>query len=148
MKRVVMVCLMAVLFSTFTASARAKTINETDTTLCEAYKLALIRSLAAPVEEAIEKIYKQDPDAPEQLSWDAFSTEVMEMKQVHGVGGSYEVTLLIKPYYRAHITYGEDQVVVTTEGELVAFTHIKTYPKIEVHAGGSESDQAFLTSED
>ncbi|MED1607585.1 DUF3888 domain-containing protein [Cytobacillus kochii] len=51
------------------------------------------------------------------------------MEQVYGTGGLYNITLKIYFYYRAHITYGEDLVVVNSEGELPSYKHMKTYPK-------------------
>ncbi|WP_084552282.1 DUF3888 domain-containing protein [Bacillus cihuensis] len=40
----------------------------------------------------------------------------------------YEITLYVYPYYRAHMGYGEDEVVINTRGELISFMHLKTYP--------------------
>ncbi|WP_096186288.1 hypothetical protein [Evansella halocellulosilytica] len=31
----------------------------------------------------------------------------------------------------AHITYGEDIVTVSDDGELIDYKHLKTYPKVE-----------------
>ncbi|MGM8365732.1 DUF3888 domain-containing protein [Virgibacillus sp. W0181] len=46
-----------------------------------------------------------------------------------GGGGAYEITLKVLPYYRAHITYREDTIFVSADGELIDCEHIKTYPK-------------------
>lgn len=37
----------------------------------------------------------------------------------------YEITLYVYPHYRAHMGYGEDQVVINTRGELISFMHLK-----------------------
>jgi hypothetical protein len=44
------------------------------------------------------------------------------------IGGLYELTLKVYPYYRAHNSYGEDEVVINTNGELLSYKHLKTYP--------------------
>lgn len=109
----------------------AKTLNETDTDLCEAYKYALIQSLRKPVDQAIIEIYKDDKNAPDGLTWAAYDAEILKIKQLFGVGGAYEISLKVRPYYRAHITYGEDIVIVHSNGELIEYKHVKTYPKVE-----------------
>ncbi|WP_431029993.1 DUF3888 domain-containing protein [Lysinibacillus sp. LZ02] len=106
----------------------AKTINEADTELCETIKMALISSNREPVDKAISQIYKDDKNAPEGLTWAAWETNVLRIKQVYGVGGLYEITLKVYPYYGAHNGYGEDEVVINTDGELISFKHLKTYP--------------------
>ncbi|MED4770779.1 DUF3888 domain-containing protein [Cytobacillus firmus] len=105
----------------------AKTINEADTELSDTLKYALISSLRKPVDKAIEEIYKDDKNAPEGLTWATYDTEVIKLKQVYGVGGLYEITLKVYPYYRAHISYGIDEVVINTEGKIINFKHLKTY---------------------
>ena len=106
----------------------AKTINEADTELCETLKYALIGSLREPVDKAIVEIQKDDKKAPEGLTWAAYDTEILKIKQLYGIGGLYEITLKVQPYYRAHISYGEDEVVINTNGELISYKHLKTYP--------------------
>ena len=46
---------------------------------------------------------------------------------MYGVGGLYEMTLKIYPYYRSHMGYGEDEVVINTVGKLINYKHLKTY---------------------
>jgi Protein of unknown function (DUF3888) len=75
------------------------TINEADTELCDTSEYAFIMSLTDPVSKAIENIYK---DYPETVSWAAYDTEILRIKQLFGVGGAYEVTLKVFPYYGAH----------------------------------------------
>ncbi|MBB6452794.1 hypothetical protein HNQ94_001240 [Salirhabdus euzebyi] len=111
--------------------ANSVNVNETESELSEALGFALIRSLTKPINQAIKEIYKNDKNAPEYLSWDAFSTEILKIKQLYGIGGAYEITLKVKPYYRAHNTYGEDRIVVSADGELIRYEHLKTYPKEE-----------------
>ncbi|MFF3025644.1 DUF3888 domain-containing protein [Gottfriedia sp. NPDC057948] len=108
--------------------ANAETINEAETKLSETLKLSLINSLREPVDKAIIKIYKDDKKAPKHLTWASYETELLKIKQLNGIGGLYEITLKVYPYYRAHISYGEDEVVINSNGELITFKHLKTYP--------------------
>ncbi|KLT20048.1 hypothetical protein AA980_05205 [Neobacillus vireti] len=122
--------LMIGMFSVVTnTSVNAKTINEADTELCETLKMALISSNRKPIDKAITEIYKDDKKAQALgLSWAGFETELLKIKQVYGIGGLYEITLKVYPYYRAHIGYGEDEVVINTSVELISYKHLKTYP--------------------
>jgi hypothetical protein len=110
-------------------TANAKTINEADTKLCETLQYALLSSIREPVDKAIVEIYKDDVKAPEGLRWDSTGAKLLKIKQLYGVGGLYEITLKIMPFYRAHITYGIDEVVINTDGALISYKHLKTYPK-------------------
>lgn len=112
-----------------TVNAKTETINEADTELCKTLKYALINSLRQPVDKAIDKIYKDDMKAPEGLTWASYDTEILNIKQLYGVGGRYEITLKVYPYYRAHMTYGEDKIVVSSDGQLIDYEHLKTYSK-------------------
>lgn len=106
----------------------AKTINEADTGLCETLKMALISSHREPVDKAITEIYKNDKNAPVGLTWASYDTEILKIKQLYGIGGLYEITLKVYPYYRAHNSYGDDEVVINTRGKLISYKHLKTYP--------------------
>ncbi|MEH7416839.1 DUF3888 domain-containing protein [Neobacillus drentensis] len=107
----------------------AKIINEADTELCETLKMALIKSNRNSVDRAITQIYKDDKKAQALgLSWAGFETELLKIKQIYGIGGLYEITLKVYPYYAAHNGYGEDEVVINTNGELISYKHLKTYP--------------------
>ncbi|QOY34679.1 DUF3888 domain-containing protein [Anaerobacillus isosaccharinicus] len=128
MKKFSVMFMIGLLFVFPNLTVNAKTINESDTELCETLKYALIGSLREPVDKAIVEIYKDDKNAPEGLTWATYDTEILKIKQVYGVGGLYELTLKIYPYYQAHMSYGEDEVVINTMGELISFTHLKTYP--------------------
>ncbi|MFT4416815.1 DUF3888 domain-containing protein [Fredinandcohnia humi] len=116
-------------FSVTNLEVDSKTINEADTELLDTLKYALIGSLYEPIDKAIKEIYKGDINAPEGLTWAIYDTEITKIKQTNGIGGFYEVTFKVYPYYRAHNSYGEDEVVVNTKGELVSFRHLKTYPQ-------------------
>ncbi|MFE8699785.1 DUF3888 domain-containing protein [Cytobacillus sp. FJAT-54145] len=74
------------------------------------------------------EIYKDNPNAPEGLTWATYDTEILKIKQLYGVVGLYEITLKVNPYYRAHICYGIDEVVINTSGELISYKHLKIYP--------------------
>lgn len=112
-------------------TAYAETTNHADKDFCDTLKYAFINSLKEPIDKAIKEIYKDDTFATnEGLSWAPFQTEITEIKQKYGVGGEYEIKLQIYPYYRAHNTYGEDIIVVNTDGELISYEHVKTFPKV------------------
>ena len=122
---------MIISFFSFTNNqvhAQKEPILEAETGLCETYRYALINSLREPVDKAVVEIYKDDPNAPEGLTWATYDTEILKIKQVYGVGGLYEITLKIYPYYRSHMGYGEDEVVINTVGKLLKYKHLKTYP--------------------
>ncbi|MFJ7730779.1 DUF3888 domain-containing protein [Lysinibacillus sp. NPDC097231] len=126
MKKIVLMLLVGM--SLANTTVYSKTINEADTELCETVKMALISSNRNPVDKAITEIYKNDKNAPKEgLSWAAWETEILKIKQVYGIGGLYEITLKVSPYYGAHNGYGEDEVVINTSGELISYKHLKTY---------------------
>jgi hypothetical protein len=131
MKKVATTLILAIFLVSYNTPGYAQTINEADTELCDTLKYALINSLREPIDKAINEIYKDDEDAPEGLTWASYSTEILKIEQLYGIGGAYEITLKVKPYYHAHITYGEDIVVVSADGELIDYKHLKTYPKVE-----------------
>ena len=131
MKKFLYIIVLFISLNHFTIPAYSATINETDSELCEAFKYALIISLRKPIDKAISEIYKKDKDAPEGLNWAPYATEILKIRQSNGIGGAYEITLKVTPYYRAHITYGEDKIVVTADGKLIGYKHLKTYPKID-----------------
>ncbi|MGN7943204.1 DUF3888 domain-containing protein [Virgibacillus sp. 6R] len=126
MKKFAVMLMVGILLANTTVYA--KTINEADTELCETLKYALISSLRKPVDRAIVEIYKDDKNAPEGLTWASYDTEMLKIKQLYGVGGGYEITLKVYPYYDAHMSYGIDKVVVDTTGKLISYKHLKTYP--------------------
>ncbi|MDR4887538.1 DUF3888 domain-containing protein [Fredinandcohnia sp. QZ13] len=127
MKKIVAILMFGMLLVISNTTVNAKTINEADTELCETLKYALINTLRQPVDKAIAEIYKEDKNAPEGLTWASYDTEILKIKQLNGVGGVYEITLKVYPYYRAHMSYGEDEIVVDTRGKLISYKHIKTY---------------------
>ena len=128
MKKFAVILMVGMLLAISNTTVNAQTINEADTELCETLKFALINTLRKPVDKAIAEIYKNDKDAPEGLTWASYDTEILKIKQLYGIGGGYEVTLKVYPYYRAHMSYGEDEVVVDTRGKLISYKHLKTYP--------------------
>lgn len=128
---VIFIAGMLLVIFNLTVTAKTETLLEADTGLCETLGYALINSLGKPIDKAIAEIYMNDKAAPEGLTWSAFQTEILKVKQLNGVGGAYEITLKVKPFYRAHITYGEDIIVVSADGELIEYEHLKTFPKIE-----------------
>ncbi|MFD1361562.1 DUF3888 domain-containing protein [Lentibacillus salinarum] len=131
MKRLAVSLILIIFLVSYSVPAYAQTINEADTELCDSLKYALINSLREPVDKAIAEIYKDDDKAPEGLTWASYDTEILKIKQLYGVGGAYKITLKVKPYYRAHITYGKDKIVVSSEGKLINYEHLKTYPRVD-----------------
>ena len=120
---------MIISFFSFTNNqVHAEPMLEAETGFCETYRYALINSLKEPVDKAIIEIYKNGLNAPEGLTWVTYDTEILKIKQVYGVGGLYEITLKVYPYYRSHMGYGEDEVVINTVGKLIKYKHLKTYP--------------------
>lgn len=131
MKKIAVTFFLVLTLAGFHNTVYSQTINEADTERCETLKYALINSLRAPIDKAINEIYKDDKDAPEGLTWASYMTEIIKIEQLSGVGGAYKITLKVMPYYRAHITYGEDLITVSAEGVLIDYKHLKTYPTIE-----------------
>lgn len=129
MKKVAVILMIGMFLVIDYTRVNAKTVNEADTELCETLKMALISSNRKPVDRAITEIYKNDKKAQELgLTWASYDTEILKVKQLYGIGGLYEITLKVYPYYRAHNSYGEDEVVLNTSGELISYKHLKTYP--------------------
>jgi hypothetical protein len=128
MMRLAVMILVGMALAISNSTANAKTINEADTELSEMLKLALINSVRKPVDKAIFEIYKDDKNAPKGLTWASYETEILKIKQLYGIGGLYEITLKVFPYYYAHWGYGEDEVVINSNGELISYRHLKTYP--------------------
>lgn len=110
----------------------AKEVNEAETVWDDTLKYALIGALKKPIDQAIENQYRNNPQAPKGLTWAVYETDIIRIRQEYGVGGTYEITLRVKPYYRAHIAYGEDIVVVRSDGKLIHSRHVKTYPVPEI----------------
>jgi Protein of unknown function (DUF3888) len=130
LKKIRLLIILTIYMFSFYQPVSASPLNEADTELCDTLKNALISSLREPIDKAVKIIYKNDKHAPEGLTWAAYQTEMLKIKQLYGAGGDYEITLMVKPYYRAHITYGENVITVRTDGKLVGYKHIKTYPKV------------------
>ncbi|OIU71525.1 DUF3888 domain-containing protein [Rossellomorea aquimaris] len=130
MRKIQFIFLLTLLLTTLDTNHYANAaINEADTKLCETYKYALISSLREPVDQAVAEIYKDDKEAPSNLIWATYDAEILKIKQLYGVGGLYEITLKVYPYYDAHMSYGVDEVVINSNGELISYKHLKTYPR-------------------
>jgi hypothetical protein len=119
MKKFAVMLVLGILLANTTAFA--ETINEADTGLCETIKYALINTFRKPVDKEITEIYKDDKNAPEGLTWASYDTKILKIKQLYGIGGGYEITLKVYPYYDAHMSYGIDEVVVDTRGKLISY---------------------------
>lgn len=129
-KKIVVILIVGLSLIVSDTQVNAKPINEADTKLCDTLSYALMSSLREPVDKGIVEIYKHDEHAPKGgLRWDATGAEIIKIKQVYGIGGLYEITIKIQPFYHAHNTYGEDIITVNTNDELVSYKHLKTYPR-------------------
>ncbi|WML39626.1 DUF3888 domain-containing protein [Neobacillus sp. OS1-2] len=74
---------------------------------CETVKFALIASLMPTINQTLEKIYKR----PTQ--WAGAGTEVLNIKQLYGIGGAYRVKLRVHTYEGAHNPpYGVDTITI------------------------------------
>lgn len=124
MKKLTVILILLMFLVSYLTPVFSQTINEADTESCETLKYALINSLREPIDEVISEIYQDDENAPEGLTWASYATDILKIKQSNGEGGAYEITLKVMPYYRAHITYGEDIIVVSADGELINYKHL------------------------
>lgn len=131
MKKLIVLLLLALCLVGYGTPAYSQTLNEADTELCDTLKYALINTLREPIDKAIAEIYQDDKNAPEGLTWASYDTEILKIRQMNGIGGAYAITLKVLPYYRAHNTYGEDIVIVSSNGELIEYKHLKTFPIVE-----------------
>jgi hypothetical protein len=92
----------------------------------EMIKFALIRSLESSIDKALAEIYKDAPKGVPQ--WAGWDTEIINIKQLYGIGGAYEVTVRVHPYYGPHIGNGIDEISISiaSEGqEVTDFKHIR-----------------------
>jgi hypothetical protein len=92
----------------------------------EMIKFALIRSLEPSIDKALAEIYKDAPKGVPQ--WAGWDTEIINIKQLYGIGGAYEVTVRVHPYYGPHIGNGIDEISISiaSEGQDVTdFKHIR-----------------------
>lgn len=110
------------IISLFSAPVQA---NETETTN-EMVKYALIVSLAPSINKALVDIYKDPSKGVPQ--WAGWETEIVNLKQLNGVGGSYEVTVRVHTYYGPHTGDGIDEITIRIafDGQgVIDFKHIQ-----------------------
>ncbi|WP_253182451.1 DUF3888 domain-containing protein [Bacillus wiedmannii] len=107
-------------YSTFSFQANAK---EPDNDMV---KYALIRSLSPSIDKALTEIYN---DATKGIpSWAGWDTEIMNIKQLYGIGGAYDVKVRVSPYYGPHIGYGIDEITARVDAsgqQLIEYKHIQ-----------------------
>ncbi|PEW65099.1 transcriptional regulator [Bacillus cereus] len=107
-------------YSTFSFQANAK---EPDNAMV---KYALIRSLSPSIDKALTEIYK---NATEGIpSWAGWDTKIMNIKQLYGIGGTYDVKVRVSPYYGPHIGHGIDEITVRVDAsgqQLIEYKHIQ-----------------------
>lgn len=56
-------------------------MSKTDKDLCETIKFSLIMGLIESMDDAIIGIYKDDLNAPKDLTWTKYDIELLEVKQ-------------------------------------------------------------------
>jgi len=103
------------LIVTSTLAVQASNSNQDNKNPATQEKLyyALIMSLAPSIEEALSDTYKDvSKGIPQWAGWD---TEILEIKQLQGVGGAYDVTVEVRPYYGALIGEGIDEIEIRVE---------------------------------
>jgi len=83
-------------------------VEATEENTNEMIKYALITSLNPSIDKAISEIYKDEPKGVPQ--WAGWNAEIINIKQLNGIGGSYEVKVRIYPYYGPHIGKGVDEI--------------------------------------
>ncbi|MFJ7975964.1 DUF3888 domain-containing protein [Peribacillus sp. NPDC096379] len=123
MKRIlVSICISVFILFLVSASVQATEKENAN----EMFKYALIRSLGSSIDKALAEIYK---DAPKGIpQWAGWDTKIINIKQLHGVGGSYEVIVRVHPYYGPHIGNGIDEITIriASDGQKVTdFKHIR-----------------------
>ncbi|MGG2092599.1 DUF3888 domain-containing protein [Bacillus sp. S13(2024)] len=121
-KILILISVSMFIFSLFSAPVQA---NETETTN-EMVKYALIVSLAPSINNALAEIYKDASKGVPQ--WGGWETEIVNIKQLTGVGGIYEVTVRVHSYYEAHTGNGIDEITIRIahDGqEVTDFKHIQ-----------------------
>ena len=113
---------MFILLSLYSAPVQA-TEKETAN---EMIKYALIRSLEPSIEKALAEFYKDAPKGVPQ--WAGWDTEILDIKQLYGIGGAYEATVRVHPYYGPHIGNGIDEITIRIASpgqEVIDFKHIR-----------------------
>ncbi|WP_429313659.1 DUF3888 domain-containing protein [Paenibacillus mucilaginosus] len=93
---------------------------------CDKIKFALIRSLDPSIEKALSEIYTSHPKGPP--SWAGWDTEILDIEQIYGVGGAYNVTVRVHPYYGPHIGDGIDDITINVSSgkqQVLYYKHIK-----------------------
>lgn len=92
-------------------------------------KFALIRSLSPSIEITLEEIYKNTKEGV--LSWAGWDTELLEVRQLYGVGGAYDVKVRIHPFYGPHIGNGySDEITVRLRSDgqsVLSHNHLKDF---------------------
>lgn len=79
----------------------------------EKLNYALIISVSPSINKALTDTYKDSSEGVPQ--WAGSDTEVLEIEELFGVGGSYDVTVKVYPYYGVSITKGEEEIKIRVE---------------------------------
>jgi hypothetical protein len=106
-----------IITSTVVAQANNIKVNH------EKMNYALIMSLSPSINKALSEIYKDSSKGTPQ--WGGWETEILVIDQLFGVGGSYDVTLNVHPYYGEHTGEGIDEIKIRVESSGQKIIHYK-----------------------
>ena len=109
-----------IITSTVVAQANNIKVNH------EKMNYALIMSVSPSIKQALSEIYKDSSKGVPQ--WGGWDTEILEIEELFGVGGSYDVTVKVFPYYGASIGQGEDKIKIRVEKngqKVISFKHLQ-----------------------
>ena len=96
-----------IITSTVVAQANNIKVNH------EKMNYALIMSLSPSINKALSEFYKDSKEGTPQ--WGGWETEILVIDQLFGVGGSYDVTLKVHPYYGEHSREMIDEIKIRVE---------------------------------
>lgn len=113
---------MVSLLTILPTNSSAQIENKND---CEEVKYALIASLMPTINQAMGGIYKNKPGGERQ--WAGYETEILNIKQLYGIGGAYRLKLRVHTYVGAHNPpYGEDTISIEVGPEgpkIIKYVH-------------------------
>ena len=79
----------------------------------EKLNYALIISVSPSITKALTETYKDSSEGVPQ--WGGSDTEILEIDELLGVKGSYDVTVKVYPYYGISNKKGEEEIKIRVE---------------------------------
>ena len=79
----------------------------------EKLNYALILSVSPSINKALTETYKNSSEGVPQ--WGGSDTEILEIDELLGVKGSYDVTVKVYPYYGISNKKGEEEIKIRVE---------------------------------